>query len=217
MNSPKTYPPARIIGKNALSVTGEMPDIGLYESTLERDLMEMLRFDQGVLRVSPQPLKIEFLGPDGQPKVYFPDGLIEFKPELGMRPILYEVKHRQDFRKNWKVLIPKFRAAKRYCADHGWQFEVYTEREIRTPYLNNVKFLYPYRERAVPEPIANWILQTLSDLIEADPDLLLCALCKDKSNRAELIPAIWHLVATDLIDCDLSKPLTMRSKISAVR
>lgn len=211
------YPPARIIGKNSRAVTGEMPGIGAYESTLERDFLEILRFDREVLRVSPQPLLIEFRNSEGQSREYYPDGLIEFKNELGLSPILYEVKHRQDFRDDWRQLISKFRAAKRYCADRGWRFEVYTEKEIRTPYLKNIRFLFPYRERHFPEPLIAWVLQTLSDLAEADPDLLLCALCKDKGNRAELIPVIWHLVANEAIDCDLDEPLTMRSRIQAVR
>lgn len=211
------YPPARIIGKNSRAVTGEMPGVGAYESTLERDFMEVLRFDREVIRISPQPVVIKFLDSTGRSGEYFPDGLIEFSIELGQCPILYEVKHRQDFRDNWRQLIPKFRAAKLYCADRGWRFEVFTEREIRTPYLKNVRFLFPYRERHFPEPIIDWVLQTLSDLAEADPDLLLCALCKDKGNRAELIPVIWHLVANGAIDCDLDEPLTMRSRIQTVR
>ena len=213
MTAKKSYPPVRIIRKNARSVTGELPGIGAYESTLERDFMEILRFDSDVLEVSPQPLTIEFLGKDGQSKQYSPDGLIEFNTELGLSPILFEVKYRQDFRDNWKELIPRFRAAKRYCADRGWQFEVYTEREIRTPYLHNIRFLFPYRERDFPESIITWVLATLSDLSVADPDLLLCCLAKDKSNRAKLIPVIWHLVAKEAIGCNLDEPLTMRSRI----
>lgn len=217
MTPKNLYPPVRIIGKNSRAVTGEMPGIGAYESTLERDFMEILRFDRDVLCVSPQPLLVTFLDSNGKTKEYYPDGLIEFHVELGQCPILYEVKYRQDFRDNWRQLLPKFRAAKRYCAERGWRFEVYTEKEIRTPYLKNVRFLFPYRERQFPEPIISWVLQTLADLIEADPDLLLCALCKDKGNRAELIPVIWHLVANGVIDCDLEEPLTMRSRIQTCR
>lgn len=175
--------------------------------------MEIFRFDREVLRISPQCVRIEYTKPNGQPGSYVPDGLIEFKPEFPLLPILYEVKYRNDFRKDWRDLMPRFRAAKQYAFANGWRFEVFTEREIRTPYLSNIKFLYPFLDRSFPESIKSWILQVLSDLGEADPDFLLCALCKDKNNRAELIPAIWHLVATEEIDCDLEVPLTMRSKI----
>lgn len=217
MTHKNLYPPVRVIGRNSRAVTGEMPGIGAYESTLERDFMEILRFDHEVLSVYPQPVQIQFLDHTGKSREYFPDGLIEFSTELKQCPILYEVKYRQDFRDNWRELIPKFRAAKRYCAERGWRFEVYTEKEIRTPYLKNIRFLFPYRERQFPEPIISWVLQTLSDLVESDPDFLLCALCKDKSNRAELIPVIWHLVASGAIDCDLEEPLTMRTRIQTLR
>lgn len=217
MSDIKKRSPARKIGIKSRSVSGEMPGMGAYESTLERDFLELLRFDPDVLEVSTQPIKISFEKAVGESGTYFPDGLIEFKPELGLFPILYEVKFRADFRQNWKDLMPKFRAAKHFCASNGWRFEVYTEREIRTPYLGNAKFLLSYRDRKFPEAITDWILQILEDLNEADPDLLLCALCKDKSNRAELIPALWHLVAIGSIDCDLTEPLTMRSKIRSAR
>lgn len=205
--------PVRTIGMNSRSVTGKLPDIGAYESTLERDLMEIFRFDPAVLCISPQCIRIEYTKSDGRPGTCFPDGLIEFKPEFALAPILYEVKYRSDFRKDWRELMPKFRAARQFAFANGWRFEVFTEREIRTPYLSNVKFLYPFLNRSFPEPIKSWVLQVLSDLGEADPDFLLCALCKDKNNRAELIPVIWHLVATEAIECDLDVPLTMRSKI----
>lgn len=213
MDSDFKRTPARTIGMNSRSVTGTLAGIGMYESTLERDLMELFRFEPEVLCISPQPVRIDYLKPDGQPGKYFPDGLIEFKPEFSLLPILYEVKHRSDFRKDWRELMPKFRAAKQFASANGWRFEVFTEREIRTPYLLNVKFLFPFLGRKFPESITSWVLQVLSDLGEADPDFLLCALCKDKDNRAELIPVIWHLVATEAIDCDLDVPLTMRSKI----
>lgn len=210
-----THSPARIIGMNSRSVTGTVPGIGAYESTLERDLMEILRFDPEVLRVLPQPIRIQFVKFDGSKGEYYPDGLIEFKPEYSLLPVLYEVKYRADFRASWRELMPKFRAAKQFALTRGWRFEVFTEREIRTPYLSNVKFLFPFLERKFPESITSWVLQILSDLGEADPDFLLCALCKDKGNRAELIPVIWHLVATEAIDCDLEVLLTMRTKMRA--
>lgn len=208
----KRYP-VRTIGMTTRSVTGNLPNIGVYESTLERDLMELFRFDSEVLRISPQCVRIEYVKANGEQGKYTPDGLIEFKPEFSMLPILYEVKYRSDFRKDWRELMPKFRAAKEFALSNGWRFEVFTEREIRTPYLSNIKFLYPFLHRRFEEPVKSWVLQVLSDLGEADPDFLLCALCKDKNNRAELIPVIWHLVATEAIECDLDLPLTMRSKI----
>ena len=209
--------PVRNIPLNCRSVTGRVPSCGKYESTLERDLMEILRFDPNIDSFTPQPLTFGYLDREGKARTYTPDGLIQFKqkPTSYSMPVLFEVKYRADFRKDWKILLPKFRAAKKYCLARGWRFEVFTEREIRTPYLNNVRFLWPYLERKVSEEVRHQILQTLWDLDEADADLLLCALCHDPTNRAHLIPAIWHLVATAAIGCDLNVPLSMRSPIWA--
>lgn len=208
--------PVRKILPNARSVTGNVPDFGAYESTLERDMMEILRFDPQVEHFQPQPLTILFHDKNGKKRQYTPDGLVHFKngSKLGLLPILYEVKFREDFRKNWRELMPKFRAAKEYCRNYGYRFEVFTETDIRTPYLHNARFLWEYVSRKPSPAIAAHVLNILADLEEANPNFLLCALCSDKMNRAQYIPVIWHLVAIGAISCDLDQPLTMRSTLT---
>ncbi|MGV6393349.1 Tn7 transposase TnsA N-terminal domain-containing protein [Pseudomonas caspiana] len=150
--------PVRSIGVSGRSVTGIVPLMGRFESTLERDLMELVRFDRRVSSFLPQPVKIEYKGDAGEDRSYTPDGLITFQESASSPPpILYEVKYRANFREQWRNLLPKFRAAKSYCAQRGWRFEVYTEREIRTPYLDNVKFSV-----AVSKPRA-WPVSARSD------------------------------------------------------
>lgn len=208
-----SYKPVRKIGITTRSVSGKVPDFGIYESTLERDFMEMLRFDTSVDKFIAQPLEIEYTDRNQIKRTYTPDGLVRFALESDMIPVLYEIKYREDFRKDWKKLMPKFRAAKEHCYTMGWRFEVYTEKEIRTPYLDNIKFLWPYVERIQTDEMKKHVLTLLWDLNECDPDLLLCALCRDKTNRAKMIPIIWHFLATGVIGCDLNKPLTMRTII----
>ncbi len=217
MTKLQPHTPVRDIGISSRGVTGSVPWLGKYESTLERDLMEILRFDTKVELFTPQPLTIEYLDSENNVRRYTPDGLIKFhsSPDFHAMPILFEVKYRADFRHDWKVLMPKFRAAKAYCRDQMWRFEVFTEREIRTPYLSNVKFLWPYRDRLPSPQMKQLVLQTLWDLDESDPELLLCALCHDRTNRANMIPVIWHLIAVGAVGCNLDTPLTMRSPIWA--
>lgn len=219
MNDRPSFVPVRTIGTATRGVRGIVPAFGTYESTLERDLMEILRFDRSVKEFIPQPLKIEFQGPTGQRLSYTPDGLIFFKGDTTSvpLPVLYEVKFRADFRKDWRQLMPKFRAAKEFCFDKNWRFEVFTEREIRTPYLQNARFLTGYLEHCPSPEKAAHILQTLLDLDEADPDLLLCALCRDPMNRARMIPFLWNMIANGQIGCDLQLPLNMRSRIWPVK
>lgn len=209
----KIEKPVRQIGVTNRSVSGIVPNIGRYESSLERDLMERLRFDHLVESVVPQPLTLPFMRKDGSSGEYTPDGLITFKAPTIELPILYEVKYRKDFRESWKVLLPKFRAAKDLCQERGWEFRVFTEREIRTPYLKNVKFLWGYSRRSVSTETMRWVYQVLLDLDEADPDFLVHSLCRDKNNRAEILPVIWYMISKGHISCDLEQELTMNSKI----
>ncbi|MBB5191958.1 hypothetical protein HNQ50_002695 [Silvimonas terrae] len=217
MSAKPKYGPVREIGIGNRGVSGVFPGFGRYESTLERDLMEILRFDPEVEHVDPQPVVVPYVDRQGKEGEYTPDGLIHFKTELGPSfvPVLYEVKYRDDFRENWKTLIPKFRGARDFARREGWRFAVYTENEIRTPYLENARFLWRFKHRSPAGPIRQHVLRVLWDLEEADPDLLLCALCNDPDNRAEMIPVLWHLVATGAIGCDLNLPLNMRTPIWA--
>jgi len=210
-----TGSPVRKIVPGTRGMTGFVPGFGKFESTLERDFMEMLRFEQNVEEFIPQPITITFAGVNGEIRKYTPDGFVRFRSDAGTTdvPLLYEVKYREDFRKDWRNLIRKFRAAKAYCMSRGWRFEVFTEREIRTTYLVNAKFLWPFVERVPEAAITQRVLTVLNDLDEADSELLLCALCKSPENRSEMIPVIAHLIAIGKIDCDLSEPLTMRSLI----
>jgi len=58
---------------------------------------------------------------------------------------LCEVKYRKDLALQWPKLKPKIRAARKYAKNEGWEFKIFTEKEIRTPYLENIRFLWSYR------------------------------------------------------------------------
>jgi len=203
----------RKIGVTTRSVSGVVPDIGSFESSLERDFMELTRFDSNVEEIIPQPMTIGYFDVQGTSRQYTPDGLLRYQTELNIPPILYEIKYRSDFKDQWKKLIPKFRAAKRFAKSRGWLFKVFTEKEIRTTYLDNVKFLWPFKQREVDEEMTSYILAVMSDLQEADPALLIAALFSSKKNQAAVIPILWSLIANQRIGCDLNEPLTMHSKI----
>lgn len=209
--------PVRKIGISSRSVVGKMPQGDEFESTLERDFMELLRFDLNIRRYTPQPLVIEYKDASGRGRKYTPDGFIEYRrdvlPAKDMPHVLCEIKYRNDFREAWRELLPKFRAAKRYCLERGWEFKVFTEREIRTPYLKNVRFLWPFRNDLRDAEIADMFLLHLSELRESDPQALLCSLFRDRWKQAASLPDLWHLVATYQVGCDLTKPLTMKSRI----
>lgn len=206
----------REVGITNRSVSGVMPDIGAYESSLERDFMELSRFDGSIEELIPQPLIVGYVDQCGVDRTYTPDGLAFYKSHLNLPPLLYEIKYREDFKSTRVKLLPKLKAAKRIADARGWVFKVFTEREIRIPYLDNVKFLWPYRDRPIEQAMTEHVLSVMSDLEEADPQLLLLALCSDERNRAFMIPIVWHLIANFRIGCDLDEPLTMQSALWAV-
>ena len=145
-------PPVRKIPKNYLSVTGTFSSakngksLG-YESLLERDLMILLEFDDTVERFEEQPVKVPLLVNGKKRKPYVPDILIYHLPtptgEI-WRPVMGEVKKSDDLKRNKAKYAPKFEAAYRYAEERGWEWRIFTEKEIRTPYLDNLKFLREY-------------------------------------------------------------------------
>jgi hypothetical protein len=101
----------------------------------------------------------------------------------------------------------------RYAKKQGWEFRILTEREIRTPYLKNVKFLRQYRQIPANYDYEKLLLGAMRELRETDPEALLLAIFQDKWNRALLIPSLWRLISLRRIGTDITEPLTMRSRI----
>lgn len=209
--------PVRQIGIQTRSMTGVVPDFGQFESSLERDFMELIRFDKNIELYTPQPLVISYIDKDNKKRSYTPDGLVEYRtdilPAKEMKPVLCEIKYRADFRADWKNLMPRFRAAKVFANEQGWDFQVFTEVEIRTPYLKNVRFLSGYLSDSYEIELQETILEKLSDLRESDPQTIMFILFRDKWMRASALPTLWYLIAMKRIGCELSEPLTMNSRI----
>lgn len=215
--------PVRKIPKNYLSVTGTFSSakngksLG-YESLLERDLMILLEFDDTVKGFEEQPVKVPLVNNGKKLKPYVPDILIHHFPTPAgeiWRPVLGEVKDTKDLKKNKAKYAPKFEAASRYADERGWEWRIFTEKDIRTPYLDNLKFLRQYHSEEpdsvlLQEVILN--LQTARSSVTVDS--LLKKLCPTEDKILHITPAIWHLVATNRITTNLQKPLTMKSKLS---
>jgi len=212
--------PVRTIGVQSRSITGTMPDGNRYESALERDFMLLLQFDPTIDVYTPQPLTIPYSGVDGRMHRYTPDGFIEWRGDVMVedpRPMLVEVKYREAFVGNWRHWRRAFRAATTFAQERGWQFAVFSERQIRTPMLDNVRFLLPYRNRQSTPEVEEWILQLLTDLIESTPRTLISLLYQDKWNQAAVLPVVWKLMAQRRISFLFDEPLGMDSLIWSLR
>lgn len=216
-----TGKPIRKIGIQTRSITGRVPTGQKYESSLERDLMILLMFDDNVSIYTPQPITISYQENEANTwRKYTPDGLIEWHNHdcLQRKPILLEVKYREAFKNgNWKGLLKKFRAAKSYAQIQGWDFKIYTEDDIRTPLLENIKFLNRYTDIADPHCFQLVIMDQLEKIKNSTPTALLESIFQDKWNQAKALPIIWSLIARRVICCDLSTTLTMNSNIWIIK
>lgn len=208
----------RKIGTNCRSITGRQGLSGQqFESTLERDLLDLLKFDLTVESYETQPVTIYYDGIDGKHHSYKPDVLVRYRQDLLATelktPLLIEVKYRDEYREKYCELRPKFRAAIRFAREQSWRFKVLTEREIRTPFLDNARFLCRYREHDTDEFQERLILDCLARQGEMTPKTLVKALSDDEMVCAELLSIFWKLVANFEIGADLTEKLHMHSRV----
>lgn len=205
--------PARKLKNSRRALTGKVVlqagGTAGFESSLERDLLLILDFDPQVLAVREQPFSITHIQ-DASVRRYTPDVMAEYDRER-VPTVVYEVKPLETLRADWSILRPRFKAAVAHCRLRDWQFKIVTERQIRTPYLDNVKFLRRYRALE-PQLLRQAQLRyTATALGPTTPQALLAASYWPKDDQAMAIPALWQMVARGDFTIDLSKPLTMRS------
>lgn len=205
--------PVRKIPKNHLVVTGcyasaTTKEMMEFESLLEKEHMLLLDFDPDVEDLEEQPVRIPVLG---VPAGYVVDLTIRFRPDSGRSTELVEVKPKSYLEKNAAHYEPKFNAAHRYCEERGWKFVIRTEDDIRTPRLQNLKFLRSFRNRVISEEQRDRI-RTLMKAAGGycSSEGLLNAL--EAQDREVWLPVIWSMVltgdlVTDLDDMPVDVPL----------
>ncbi len=216
----------RKVQANGYSIVGSYPSVKNlrhvhYESTLEADFIRLLEFDLKVDRYVEQPVKINFKDEAGKSRVYTPDLLVYFKEDPDTRlpyhcPLLIEIKTRSLIKKNWKDLKPKFLEAMRYCDQVGWKFKIKTEKEIRTQFTKNVKFLLPYMRAAPDYGHVEQIYYALDQLGDASIKELTSFYSKDPMIQAQLIAPLWFLVGNLMVGCNLGEKLTANTRIWAL-
>lgn len=188
-----------------------------FESSLEKDYITLLEFDDNVIEYTEQPIKIAYTN-NGIKRNYYPDILIRRKSHAEsncvQKNILVEVKYSSFISKHKLELEPKFNAARDYSIKAGWEFQIVTENEIRTGYLENVRFLLRYRDyNDFHDYDFALLLDTVNKLEHTTPEELIIVAAKDWNKRAELVYLLWHMVANKYIQCDLTNKLTMDSEI----
>lgn len=199
------------------SITGRHAKDGVpFESTLERDFVTLCAFDDAVASIESQPISLSYRAPSGRSYRYTPDYLVRYHQLPGAtRPErLCEIKYEEDLLENGQKYAAKFAAAAAFASERGWSFEVVTEVSIRTPYLDNVRFLLPYKQvvsdRADVELIQSVFAGGPPTMTVAN---LLALHSEDPLERARLLPAVWAMVAQGTILADLQQKLSMSSPL----
>jgi TnsA endonuclease N terminal/TnsA endonuclease C terminal len=209
---PKTY--GSLSGKSS---SRKLNRLVSFESSLERDLLALLEFDPNIVHYEEQPIKIEYVDADGKSRSYTPDILIVYRNEnvspFGRTHILGEVKYRPELFSKWKELKPKFKAARQLCKNRGWKFSIFTEVEIRTPYLKNIRFLLPCRNYVPNSEYCDSVIRILEQFDSLTVAELLNIYSANEMERLLVIPYIWQLTAIGKIQADLNLPLNMNSRL----
>ncbi len=206
--------PVRKIPKNHLVVTGSFASrknaqMDGFESLLEKEYMLLIDFDECVERFEVQPVTIPVLG---IPKGYTPDVLVYFYPDAITRepriPLLTEIKHTDDLKRNAEKYAPKFAAAEQYALENNWEFRVTTQNDIRIPRLANIKFLREYRNIEPSTEDTTKLIHLVKNLGgTTTPASLLEQLLVNEDDQLHWLPVIWHSIVKRELIADLDKPL----------
>ena len=179
------------------------------ESTLERDFALLQRFDRDVAGLEEQPVRIEYHVGQGTKRRYVPDFLVTYR-SAGRPPRLVEVKYSTDPHLLAGSLEERFAAARRFASERGWVFTLATEKEIRTPRLENATFLLPFRDRPADPAFTDRLL-TVAATMPITVQELADHVAGNAADRARVLPSLWTLIARFELVADLDRPVTMRT------
>ncbi|WP_449399967.1 Tn7 transposase TnsA N-terminal domain-containing protein [Chryseobacterium wanjuense] len=100
-----------------------------FESSLERDYIFLLEYDQNVKQYLEQPLKITYFDDNKKQRTYIPDFIVEHFDDSPTE--LIEIKYTSTLNAKKDELEQKFKAAKEYCQRNNLIFKVADEIYIR--------------------------------------------------------------------------------------
>ncbi len=199
------------IRKNRANIVGSFPSLKnatsvYYESTIERDLLFFLEYDQSVSSYHMHPFTISYDDRETHHS-YTPDvlvvrsttkTLIECKPKT-----LLDDPHTQQ-----QIMI-----GSQWCEQHNHIFEVITDRDLReNSRLPNLKLLWRYARITKSHEVRRHVSMLFSNIEELS--------FKTLANQLRLVlphtipePHIYFLLFSHFLLVDLAKPLTPDSLI----
>lgn len=148
MPNSEKYSQGKFRPKNPSKYNGDVTNI-VYRSSYELKFMQYCDLSENVLSYQSEEFYIPYVSPiDGKYHRYFPDFFIKYKDKNGnIRNAIIEVKPKKDLKepeknpkrrtkswayqvKTWAINQQKWSAARKYCEDKGWDFRIFSEREL---------------------------------------------------------------------------------------
>ena len=160
-----------------------------------------------------QPLVIDWADASGKKHRYTPDVLVTYLDHLKRPSCIFEVKYRKELLEHRLILLPKIQAATAYARAHGLRYKIVTEKVIRTEACITAKFLLPFLRRIQNQSAEGRVLEALSALRRTTPSALLAHMSQDPLEQAEILPALWVVIAKRKAGCDLTRKIHMESGI----
>jgi len=206
--------PVRKIKKNYRSVTGVFYSHKnnqhiAFESTLERDFFLLLEFDSMVDAYEEQPIELQYFYLNKKIR-YTPDCIVHYinpnKP-----PCIYEIKYSDEIKDKKVFLKQKFDQIEQYLYDNDMDFKLFTELDIRTQRLENIKYLYKFASIDKNEAY----IERIENLFKGEENLTFLELLKkcseDKYEQATFTPYIWNMIYLRLLYVDMDQVITNNS------
>jgi hypothetical protein len=136
-----------------------------------------------------------------------------YRDEVDTRPHFVDVKYRDDIFAHWKELKPRLRAAAAHSRSRAAVYEIVTEVEIRTEFLDNAKRFLPLRREAPHPDDKEQLLELACRLDGLTPRQLIAACEPNEERRARLTRSLWCLIAHGELTTDFARRLHMDSII----
>jgi hypothetical protein len=147
-NGDSKYNQGKYRPRNPQKYGGDVSNI-VYRSSYELKFMQYCDLTESVNSWKSEEFWIPYRSPlDGKTHRYFPDFFLKYKDKDGKtRNMVVEVKPAKDLKepqtnptrrtkswaysvKMWAINQAKFEAAKEWCADHNYEFRIFTEKEL---------------------------------------------------------------------------------------
>lgn len=144
----KNYVQGKFKPKNPEKYDGDPTNI-IFRSSYELKMLNYCDLKESVISYKSEEFWVPYVSPiDGRVHRYFPDFFIKYKDKNGdIRKVVIEVKPEKDLvepeknpkrrTKSWAYRVQtwvknkaKWEAAKKMCSEKGWEFRVFSEKEI---------------------------------------------------------------------------------------